>query len=267
MALEDGEDMDEYAADQIENQERRPERQMTRDSAPSNSASPAPETKKGKKVRGRPKVESEAGPSSKRKRGKAVSPTPSADEEIDGRDQKRRKVQPVGGTLSASARERMKKAFDRCYKAVQNLYDEDGRQRCVLFKDLPNKTEYPDYYQLIKTPIAMSHLRKRASTNYYKTVLAYRDEWRLMFNNARTYNQEGSWVYVDANEMQKVLEAVFRKEFVGTDLPGADAIDSDNGAGFVGRSESNAPKPAPKLYNKKSIESDEDDFVSSDEDD
>lgn len=42
-----------------------------------------------------------------------------------------------------------------------------------------------------------------------------------MFNNARTYNQEGSWVYVDAEEMHNVLESTFRDQTVGSGLPGA----------------------------------------------
>ena len=42
-----------------------------------------------------------------------------------------------------------------------------------------------------------------------------------MFNNAWTYNQEGSWVYVDAEEMEKVFEAAFAKHIVGSGLPGA----------------------------------------------
>jgi hypothetical protein len=41
-----------------------------------------------------------------------------------------------------------------------------------------------------------------------------------MFDNARTYNQEGSWVYVDAGEMEKVFEAMLAKVSAGTDLPG-----------------------------------------------
>ena len=43
----------------------------------------------------------------------------------------------------------------------------------------------------------------------------------LMFNNARTYNQEGSWVYIDADEMEKVFNAAWDKAIVGSDLPGA----------------------------------------------
>lgn len=42
-----------------------------------------------------------------------------------------------------------------------------------------------------------------------------------MFNNARTYNQEGSWVYIDAEEMEKVFDAAFDRVTVGSGLPGA----------------------------------------------
>ena len=81
--------------------------------------------------------------------------------------------------------------------------------------------EYPDYYQLIKQPIALSTIRKRISSHYYKNVLDFREDMRLMFNNARTYNQEGSWVYVDADEMEKVFDAMFAKNVTGSGLPGA----------------------------------------------
>lgn len=68
----------------------------------------------------------------------------------------------------------------------------------------------------------MSHLRKRAQNNYYKDVQQYRDEWRLMFNNARTYNVEGSVVYVDADEMEKVFNETFNRLTIGSGLPGAE---------------------------------------------
>lgn len=68
----------------------------------------------------------------------------------------------------------------------------------------------------------MSHLRKRAQTNYYRDLQQYKEDWRLMFRNARTYNQEGSWVYVDAEEMEKVFDEVFDRETRGSGLPGAE---------------------------------------------
>jgi ATP-dependent helicase STH1/SNF2 len=68
----------------------------------------------------------------------------------------------------------------------------------------------------------LNQLRKRYTSNYYKTVTAFRDDWRLMFDNARTYNQEGSWVYVDAEEMERVFDATYERVVEGSGLPGAE---------------------------------------------
>ena len=51
-----------------------------------------------------------------------------------------------------------------------------------------------------------------------------------MFNNARTYNQEGSWVYVDAEEMEKVFNKTWDRVIAGTDLPGAPPAPGTNSA-------------------------------------
>ena len=50
-----------------------------------------------------------------------------------------------------------------------------------------------------------------------------------MFNNARTYNQEGSWVYVDADEMENSSwDAKWETEQdIVTRLRHPDAIDSE----------------------------------------
>lgn len=53
-----------------------------------------------------------------------------------------------------------------------------------------------------------------------------------MFSNARTYNQEGSWVYVDAEEMEKVFDAAFERYIVGSGLPGAPAGSSSTSSTY-----------------------------------
>ncbi|CAE6483312.1 unnamed protein product [Rhizoctonia solani] len=196
------------------------------------SVTPAPEerNKRGKKAKGKGRADDLSG---KRKRGKVQSPEPSSeDEEDDSRSaQKRRRTQGAGAAapqISQAMRDRMKAAFQVCHQTIQGLQDEKGRQRCELFKELPNRKEYPDYYSYIQQPIAMCHMRKRASGTYYKSVTQYRDDWRLMFNNARTYNTEDSWVYQDANAMQAVFEEVFLRETAGTDMPGAEPLPSAN---------------------------------------
>ncbi|KAJ7857605.1 SNF2-family ATP dependent chromatin remodeling factor snf21 [Mycena leptocephala] len=134
---------------------------------------------------------------------------------------KRRKAPKTNrNDVLPDVRDKMKKVFSECYRAVVGCEDTDGRKRCELFRELPAKHEYPNYYQLITEPIALSHLRKRASGTYYKDMQHYRNDWTLMFNNARTFNEVGSWVYIDAVEMEKVLDATFKRLTVGSGLPG-----------------------------------------------
>lgn len=122
---------------------------------------------------------------------------------------------------------------------------------------------------MIQQPIAMSHLRKRAQTNYYKDVQQYRDEWRLMFNNARTYNVEGSLVYIDADEMEKVFNETFNRLTINTGLPGAGT--TEDGAAASGLADDD-DKPVPSRRSiartsSKQILSDEDDYLTPSEDD
>ena len=76
----------------------------------------------------------------------------------------------------------------------------------------------------------MAAIRKRITAGTYKLVTDYREDWRLMFRNARTYNQEGSWVYVDAEEMEKAFDAAFVKNVVGSGLPGAPSASAGSGS-------------------------------------
>lgn len=84
----------------------------------------------------------------------------------------------------------------------------------------------------------MSHIRKRSGASYYKNVNAYRDDWRLMFKNARQFNQEGSWVYNDAEAMSQVFEATFARETANSGLPGTEGetytMGGGNGNGMTG---------------------------------
>ena len=41
--------------------------------------------------------------------------------------------------LTPAVRDKMKKVFAECYRAVLACEDETGRKRCELFRDLPDK--------------------------------------------------------------------------------------------------------------------------------
>lgn len=132
--------------------------------------------------------------------------------------------------------------------------------------------DYPDYYQLIRTPISLAQIRKRSNSGYYKNVIAYRDDWRLMFNNARTYNQEGSWVYIDAEEMEKAFNAAFEKHIAGTDMPGAPAASAASTASYdsaltpMEEDERPPPSRSRSATKKNQILSDDEEYLTPSDD-
>ena len=179
--------------------------------------------------------------------------------------QKRRKTKSTPD-IPPAVRDKMKKAFSECHKAVMACETPEGRKRCDLFKELPNRHDYPDYYNIISQPIAMSVIRKRANGTYYKNVQQYFDDWKLMFNNARTYNRVDSWVYIDANEMEKVFMATFDRVTVG--LPGASPSEggSMDSALTPMEDDERPPLPSSSRNRRKQIISDEEYLTPSDED-
>lgn len=78
--------------------------------------------------------------------------------------------------------------------------------------DLVSKRDYPLYYTMIKNPISLNMIKKRINSTYYRTIAQFRDDFHLMFDNARTFNEEGSFVYEDANEMQVKLVKMHQTE-------------------------------------------------------
>lgn len=83
--------------------------------------------------------------------------------------------------------------------------------------DLVSKRDYPLYYTMIKSPISMNMIKKRLNSTYYRTIAHFRDDFHLMFNNARIFNEEGSFVYEDANEMQVNQDVVTHDFHTDTD--------------------------------------------------
>ncbi|CDW98397.1 hypothetical protein [Sporisorium scitamineum] len=120
-------------------------------------------------------------------------------------------------------RDRIKYALNQCYRAVEScLEPETGRKRCLLFLDVPKKTDYPDYHVIIEKPIAMRQIKRRIDNRTFRRVDTCRDEFHLMVRNAKTYNQEGSWVYNDAVELQKAFDTTYDMLCRFSGLPGSE---------------------------------------------
>ncbi|RIB02191.1 SNF2 family N-terminal domain-containing protein [Gigaspora rosea] len=76
------------------------------------------------------------------------------------------------------------------------------RQRAALFIELPSRKKYPYYYEQIEHPIAINMIRQKISRDEYSSAEQFKNDVYLMFDNARTFNIEGSQVYSDAEMMQ-----------------------------------------------------------------
>jgi hypothetical protein len=76
-----------------------------------------------------------------------------------------------------------------------------GRLLSLVFLTKPPKKVYPDYYQIIKSPIALDDIKKRLDTDAYPSMQAVRADFELLFNNALQYNMKDSVIWKDAKDM------------------------------------------------------------------
>ncbi|KAH6660788.1 SNF2-family ATP dependent chromatin remodeling factor snf21 [Truncatella angustata] len=83
--------------------------------------------------------------------------------------------------------------------------DEEQPKRLIIgpFVKLPSKRDYGDYYQFIKNPICMNQIQAKIKKEDYNSIDDMRRDITLMCNNCRTYNDDGSLLYADANAMEK----------------------------------------------------------------
>lgn len=98
----------------------------------------------------------------------------------------------------------------RCNQVLDEITElrseKDGHGVADIFMKLPSKRLYPDYYKLIKKPTAVNQIRKQLSQERFDTLDLFLDAVRLMCANAKTYNEEGSWVYEDAQTIEAYVD-------------------------------------------------------------
>ncbi len=112
-------------------------------------------------------------------------------------------------------------------KGLRSFKDQHGELRINHFERLPDKSEYPGYYDEIKHPIALDGIKvrplhgailllmwwtkqalqqrktKRKKYQFMSQVMA---DFNLMFENAKQYNQEESTIYRDAVFLQVITK-------------------------------------------------------------
>ncbi|KAJ0420883.1 SNF2 family N-terminal domain-containing protein [Aspergillus carlsbadensis] len=180
-------------------------------------AESSPEPSRESSETPQPKKRGRRGPAPKRKAEELVEETPQP------KRKRGRQAKPIE-TLSAEDRAAIQKILNNVYQALMDMEQElpadssdseDGpvtRSIIEPFMKPPPKSQYPDYYMIIHTPIAMEMIRKKINREEYQNLKDFRNDVHLLCQNARTYNEDGSILFQDANDIEAMCVSQLRKE-------------------------------------------------------
>ncbi|KAL9127870.1 MAG: hypothetical protein Q9217_003335 [Psora testacea] len=159
-----------------------------------------------------PSRDSSIAPTSKKRNRKSAGAKRKADEDMDdepvAKKNKRGGARPPNKaveTLSSKDRTSLQTVLNKNFQALMDLEESVGEESRGLIdpflKPVPRNI-YPDYYMVIKDPICMDQVEKKINKKEYQSLKEYRDDIRLLCSNARTYNDDGSQLYQDANDIE-----------------------------------------------------------------
>ncbi|ODV97480.1 hypothetical protein PACTADRAFT_8 [Pachysolen tannophilus NRRL Y-2460] len=92
------------------------------------------------------------------------------------------------------------------FSLVNNLRDDNNRLISKEFFKLPSKKLYPDYYQLIESPISFNEIKLKIINNKYTSAAEFLQDFKLMNKNARTYNDPSSDIVLDCDFVLNFIE-------------------------------------------------------------
>ena len=161
--------------------------------------------------------ESSEAPQQKKRGRKSQGQKRKAEEDVDdaaASKRKRGKSTKAVDWLSASERAALQKVLNKTYTYLMDLTvevsgessdEEDGPMRRGLiepFLKLVPRAHFADYYLIIKEPMAMDIIKRKINKEEYSSLKEFKDDVSLFCNNARTYNEDGSVLFQDANDIE-----------------------------------------------------------------
>lgn len=161
-------------------------------------------------------------------------------------------------TLQPDERVILQKIVNRVYEALNDLEEaapegSDLQPRGIIdpFIELPDKYDYPDYYQIIKNPICMNQIKKKINKKEYQSLRQFRNDISTLCNNCRTYNEDTSLLYQDANLIEQTCVEQLRDATKDLhewqdwdDGAGGGSVNGANGGSTATPSVMGTPKPA-----------------------
>jgi ATP-dependent helicase STH1/SNF2 len=164
-------------------------------------------------------TDSETPPPKKRGR-KPGSQKRKAEEPVDDTPASKRK-RGAGGSkskqtdsLSSGQRAALQKALKHLVTHLNDLEvevpaspddsDEEPLRIQIIgpFNKLVTRAEYPDYFELIRNPIAMDMIKKKVKGEEYSSLREFHDDVKLMCDNCKLYNDDSSDIFQSAVDIE-----------------------------------------------------------------
>ncbi|KAK6363045.1 hypothetical protein TWF730_000492 [Orbilia blumenaviensis] len=89
--------------------------------------------------------------------------------------------------------------------------DESGNTIADVFMEVVNRRAFPDYFQIIKNPIALQNILNKLKQKRYPSFKVFINDAARVFHNAKTYNRPSSQIYQDAVTLEGVLLEELKK--------------------------------------------------------
>ncbi|EGN94159.1 hypothetical protein SERLA73DRAFT_96993 [Serpula lacrymans var. lacrymans S7.3] len=88
------------------------------------------------------------------------------------------------------------------------------RRLSAMFMDLVDRTEWPEYYEVIPEPRCINAVQASVEKNRYKDPSHAYTDLSLVFWNAMFYNEPTSQIAMDAEALKTILEAEWQKRSI-----------------------------------------------------
>ncbi|KAL9131917.1 MAG: hypothetical protein Q9217_000277 [Psora testacea] len=114
---------------------------------------------------------------------------------------------PQNSNLTADQWIAIKQITDKVYR----YRTKDGHDPSKIFHRKVNKRLIPDYYDVIKEPVALSTLKAKILRKSYTNFDEFVRDAALISHNAQTYNRPEAGAYHDAITLREVFQNEFKK--------------------------------------------------------
>ncbi|KAL8844548.1 MAG: hypothetical protein Q9176_001059 [Flavoplaca citrina] len=138
-------------------------------------------------------------------------------------------------------------------KIIDSLYahrEPDGHDPSKVFHRKVNKRAMPDYYEVIKEPVALSTLKYKLQNREYGRFAEFVRDCALIPHNAQTYNRPEAGAYQDALVIRDIMERELKQLAEENIISAQDAVLPNLGE---------IPPASPRLAEEEEEDEDEDD--------